>query len=575
MLQNILTYYLDLPCYIIDERDWRVWHTVVPAVKGRLSPIDFEAPALAAKRTRYNLDALKAVVRERGAVCRPYHGVHGIYVPVLKRGRCTSVLQVGVFLKKVPTARALVQQWESLSGHRLGRQDDRFLEYARAVVGTPILEPALVDGLRQVLELFAGFLAGSLAPGEAADRMEALQKGLFARHLWHRQWADWQVVRPRFFRGDVDPRSLMQWEKEELGIQRFPNTVMAAKREGGGREWEDWLASVEFQRESLKVARQMEETLAYPLDNFGVMLLSSPAPGLSPAHAERELRDKAAAFNGELSRRLGCRIWTGIGRATAEGISLHDSYSEAVAALHLAVARNQEAVHYQDLGSVDLSETDLRHRITALTESFFDSGKSPASHLRSAFVQEVLIVTRGRPEATRRVFMETLHQLLSALEARRSLPLARLAELESAMTLQIETAVNSNEMVGRFEGCLAQLLAFLEQPGSGDKVLRLRKAAESISSTLHEAWTLPVAAARFGFSTTVFSKEFSRATGLPFSDFLLARRLEKAQRLLQDGVVQKQVAEACGFRSVVYFQQIFKRKVGTPPGKFSRGMAKK
>jgi AraC-like DNA-binding protein len=503
-------------------------------------------------------------------VCRAHHGLYGLYVPVVKEGRCASVLQVGVFLRRVPSARQLVGQWQALSGHPLGRHDDRFLDYARAVVDTPILEPPLVEGLRRLLEAFAGFLGGSLEPRAASDRMEALQREVFAPRLWHRQWADWQVLRPRFFRGDVDPRSLMQWEREELGIQRFPSVVMAAKREGGGREWEDWLGSLAFQRESMRLARGMVETLAYPLDNFGVMLLTSPTPGLSPARAERELRDKAAAFNAALSARLGCRIWAGIGRATAEGISLNDSYAEAVAALHLAVARDQPAVHYQDLAGVDLSETDLRHRIAALTQSFFESGKAPASHHRSVFVQEVLIVTRGRPEATRRVFMETLHHLLSALEARRSVALDRLAQLESAMTLQIETAVNSNEMVGRFEACLAQLLALLEQPDAGDKALRLRQAAEAIGGALHEPWTLPMAAARFGFSPSVFSKEFARQTGLPFSDHLLARRLEKAQRLLKDGLAPKQVAEACGFRSVVYFRQIFKRKLGLAPGQFSR-----
>lgn len=574
MLQNILTYYVDLPCFLIDEGNWRVWHTLIPSSKRRGTPVDFEPPSLWPERTRYNLAAIRQASRERKAVCRPHHGLHGLFVPVARKGRCSSVLQVGVFHRKVPTERDVVARWESLSGHAMGVEDARFLEYARAVVDTPILDDALVDGLRQTLELFAAFLARTLEPREAAERMAALQLKLFAPRLWHRQWADWQVVRPRFFRGDVDPRTLMQWEKEELGIRRFPTVVLAAKREGGAKEWVDWLAALEFQRESLRMARDMDETLAYPLDNFGVMLLTSPTPGLNRTGAAQELAGKVSDFSGRLSRLLGSRIWTGIGRATDEGIDLHDSYYEAIAALHLAVSRNQEAVHYRDLGGVDLSETELRHKITALTASFFNSGKAPGSHHRGVFIQEVLIVTRGRPEATRRVFMETLHHLLSALESRK-IRSQGIADLESSMTLQIETAYNVNEMVGRFESCLAQLLAFLEQPVSGDRSLRLRRAAEAIAESLQEPWTLPGAAERFGFSATVFSREFSRQMGEPFSDFLLSRRLEKAKRLLEQGVVQKQVAEACGFRSVVYFQQIFKRKVGVAPGRHVRqGTAK-
>jgi AraC-like DNA-binding protein len=201
-------------------------------------------------------------------------------------------------------------------------------------------------------------------------------------------------------------------------------------------------------------------------------------------------------------------------------------------------------------------------------ESIFDQGHAPASHHRDVFVQDLLIMTRSRPEATRRVLMEALHHLFAALEARRDVDPASLMELETRTTLEIETALNVNEMVSRFGGAFEQLLSFLEMPATGDRLLRLQKASESIRASLHEHWTLPLAARRFGFSKTTFSREFTRYIGLPFSEFILSQRIEKAKRLLGSELSLKSVADACGFKSVTYFQQIFKRKAGLPPGAF-------
>ncbi len=96
-------------------------------------------------------------------------------------------------------------------------------------------------------------------------------------------------------------------------------------------------------------------------------------------------------------------------------------------------------------------------------------------------------------------------------------------------------------MVGRFETALELLLSFMESPASGDKYLRLRRASEAIARSLQEPSTLPVAARRFGFSVTTFSREFGRHAGMPFSDFLLSRRLEKAKTLLQGDLSLAQV----------------------------------
>ncbi len=268
-----------------------------------------------------------------------------------------------------------------------------------------------------------------------------------------------------------------------------------------------------------------------------------------------------------MSKALGCKIWMGGGSSNPSGLALQESYQEAVVALQVAVARDQRIVFYPDIDRSNLGATSLRRKISTLTHAMLDEGRASATRYRTRFVQEVLIGTGGRPETTRRAFIEALHRLLEALEGRKTVSGSDLAEFESEVTLKLDSALNLNEMVGRFETGMEMLLAFLEQPMAGEKFFRLRKAQEAILGSLQQPWSLPGAARQFGFSTTSFSREFKHFSGLPFSAFLLAKRIEKAKRLLaQSPMSVSQVAEACGFRSANYFLQIFKKKVGRPPG---------
>lgn len=570
LLQNSLTYYLDVPCFLLRAGDWKTWHTVVP-LRPKNTPIDYENPRQWEGRIRYNERLLNRALRTGRPVSEAHHGLQGLFVPVLRKGRALGVLMAGPYLDRVPGEAELLAHWRGLSGRAPKPQEEAFLGYTRAMASTPVLDTPVVEALGQMLELFGAVLSLSLEPAEAAARMGRLQAGVFARRLSHRQWVDWQVIQPKFFRFSGDPKTLMPWEVEELGITRFPQVVMAAKREGTGRDWADTLGAMAFQQQARVVAAGLGETLAYPLSHYGVLLLSSASPGQGRARAAEELRAKAAEFSRRISAVLDGKIWVGLGRPSVDGYGLQASYHEALAALQLAVVQDRPVLEYPGEAAQDHGETELRRRIMALARSLAEEGPSVAARQRSLFVQAVLLGTRGRPEATRRAFIETLHRLTDLLEARRSLDEAELMKLESEAGNRLENAINLDEMVGRFETGLGQLVELLERPVSGAKGLRLRRAQEAVAADLDKPWTLPLAARQFGFSTTVFSREFAAQAGEPFSAFLLGRRLDKARRLLAEGDLPlAAVAEACGFSSLNYFLQVFKRKVGHSPGRYRR-----
>ena len=74
-----------------------------------------------------------------------------------------------------------------------------------------------------------------------------------------------------------------------------------------------------------------------------------------------------------------------------------------------------------------------------------------------------------------------------------------------------------------------------------------------------------------GCSPTHFSRAFKQSTGRPPFQWLLERRIERAQGLLADTRIPlAEVALAVGFAAQPQFTTAFRRLTGTPPGAWRR-----
>ena len=99
---------------------------------------------------------------------------------------------------------------------------------------------------------------------------------------------------------------------------------------------------------------------------------------------------------------------------------------------------------------------------------------------------------------------------------------------------------------------------------------RLRAVVEYLEEHLDACPTLEQLAAVAHLSDYHFARQFKRATGLPPHQYVIMRRVERAQQLLQgDGDLSlAEVAAHAGFSDQSQFSHHFKRLVGVTPGQF-------
>jgi AraC family transcriptional regulator len=99
---------------------------------------------------------------------------------------------------------------------------------------------------------------------------------------------------------------------------------------------------------------------------------------------------------------------------------------------------------------------------------------------------------------------------------------------------------------------------------------RLRAVVEYIEAHLDASPSLDQLAAVARLSVYHFARQFKTATGLPPHQYVLARRVERAKQLLQQGrdLSLAEVAAHVGFADQSQLCHHFKRIVGVTPGQF-------
>ena len=95
---------------------------------------------------------------------------------------------------------------------------------------------------------------------------------------------------------------------------------------------------------------------------------------------------------------------------------------------------------------------------------------------------------------------------------------------------------------------------------------RARRVVEYVDSHLDEPISLSDLAAAAGLSRNYFAAQFRVATGLRPHEFLLRRRIERAQKMLvETSAPLAETALSIGFQTQSHFSTVFKRLVGWSP----------
>ncbi len=98
--------------------------------------------------------------------------------------------------------------------------------------------------------------------------------------------------------------------------------------------------------------------------------------------------------------------------------------------------------------------------------------------------------------------------------------------------------------------------------------VRLDRVRDLIRERCDQSLSLAFLARAAGMSSTAFSREFRHRFGCPPHRYLVQMRVERAKRLLADGVSSAEVAMACGFADQSHLNRHFRPLTGMTAGRY-------
>lgn len=108
-----------------------------------------------------------------------------------------------------------------------------------------------------------------------------------------------------------------------------------------------------------------------------------------------------------------------------------------------------------------------------------------------------------------------------------------------------------------------------------EKVPVIEQIITEIQEHYTENITLTELAKKYGISVGYLSSLIKENVGLSYSDYVTARRIQKAKELLEDETLSiEQIAEQTGYNDYYYFTKVFKKTLGISPSKYRKNYKK-
>ncbi len=580
-IHNVIAHRPQLPVYVIrDGADGLEWMDLSDP-RDRLKPFHFEIFfGKEAARDQHYRAALDEAAATQRPVCRQLFGFWDLFHPIALDDGARTFLYLGQFYREPPDWETLSAQWRQLTGQEPTSANPDFVHFVRMALDLPILEPDLLRAYEEFLSYYAEFLTGREEGAAIQERIDQLNRDKLSR-LWPIEtWVDSAIDADKF---QLTPwrldGKLADWMKEGLGIHRLPTTAMALMPLDSRNAPLDWVQTLvrnaRIQRAGIAFARELPDTAATHLSDYGVSLITSTRSSKNLARSRLELREHAQKFQAFVKERFGVRSAVGIGTTLAPGSPLHASHREAVLALHMCAQLERDVLFFDEHGGrAELRYAELQRAATALAVAFDREHATEIKLASDRYVQLVLRYSGERIEVARSQFLATLFQLWSGVLRRSPMQTEARDRFANDLTRKLEQAPSLYQVIEAFKEALGRLSFVASKAWQGSNVMRLEATLQYLRENFAEVLPLPTVARKAGFSVPTFSRVFRRATGTSFLTYVRAIRVEHAKNLIITTPMSiDQVAQACGFQSQHHLIRSFKKNTNQTPGAYRKAHA--
>jgi AraC-like DNA-binding protein len=521
-------------------------------------------------RDAYNKAHIAQARRDQEPVLGQHAGFNDFFVPIATSAKSCPVLVTGPFAAKWPTAEEIVERWRSMTGRQAHPGDPEFSDYLATTLCTLVLDDDRVATFGRWLSRVAALMAGKGRADVLFKQAEPMRDRLEEARFIDRMW--------EMARSMVDERTTRSWSSpylklglEHVGLPRVPDQALVALAVSRKLEAEpvaELLRRYAFQRACADLARRTQNLISGRIGDYGVMFLSTVAPGQRRKNWSQDTADKAHA----VARRFDLELHFGAS-SLPNSAPLSEHYAAALGAAESALtrgARTRSSSPRPERPGFVLGE--LRRELARIVA---EKPRLLPTHFER-YLETVAIRCGFRFEPARVHLEAGFERVTEALTGSGALQERSLAELGSELNRHAREARTLVELFAAYRRAVSEISAAVEQPVHANQDRTLRRALAYIHRNCAGPLSLSRVSREAGFAPNYFSRLFKKSQRMTFESYVQQVRIQRAKQMLAQRTHDVQrIGSLCGFSSASYFGQVFKRSTGVTPLEYRRRKALK
>jgi AraC-like DNA-binding protein len=513
-------------------------------------------------RQAHNGRCLAAVARDHQSVCGDHGGYSDLFVPVCAGGQLLATIVVGPFARARLTSADVLERWRALSGRQGHPSDPQFAAYLSTSLGLLVLEGERALRLQELIECFAGLLAGTDHADSLANRADALRRELEPIRLSERTWEAVETM--------VDERSARVWASAHraydlggLGLSKIADHVLVALARStsqGGDPVDEAIRRDRFQRRAVDLGRSVGGAIAGRVGDHGVVFLSAGSG--AAASRRQKVVDLMERAHSVARREFGLSLHFGAS-AAARSAPLSMSYEAALAAAESALTQDTRLVI---AGPSVRQQSDL---LSQARQELERAAHGSAESLPARFDRylEAVAMHCGYRADTARAHLDVgVERIAEQLVKSGSLDEKSFRDLQRSLSRAAARARTVNDLFAAYRRAVGDLATAGQRPVVARQGRSVQAALDYIQRHYTEPLRLQTVARAVGFAPKYFSRLFKQQQRVTFETYLRALRLERAKQLLHTTDLDlTRVAMLSGFGSSQYFCRVFRRFARATP----------
>lgn len=292
-----------------------------------------------------------------------------------------------------------------------------------------------------------------------------------------------------------------------------------------------------------------------------------------PEQAKSKIEEILENIKRQLFNYVNIQVSIGVSRIGSEYGEIRNLFIEAEKHARLRFVFGKQSIVFPEHTAQLVNEHEHNHMIgdkaDELIEALKDQNRDKTLEELDNLLRHIGSYHFGKIEEAYMSYFEIIFILIKVIEGGGE-EAEKVFGNDTGMYKQITMFETSQEINEWIRDRAIQVLDFMKNHKKTKMIDSISQALDLIQMHFgNENLSLKMVSRYVSLSENHFSMLFTKAVGIPFTDYMINLRINKAKELMEDPNLKiYEICESVGYRSVEHFSRIFKKVTGYSPNSF-------